>query len=75
MKQECGTCKFFEYETGPTGRKRKKEPGYCRWTLHEVKDHLPISKADFNHIITRRIMPCTTGCPAWSGAAMEGAKQ
>jgi hypothetical protein len=29
--RQCGTCKFFEWERGPTGRKRPSQPGYCRW--------------------------------------------
>lgn len=65
MKQECGTCKFFEYEVGRIGRRLRNEDGYCRWTLYELRDQLPISRLDFGHLIKKRITPCTTGCPAW----------
>ena len=33
VKRCCGTCRWFQWATGPTGRKRKAEQGECKWPL------------------------------------------
>jgi hypothetical protein len=33
IERECGTCRWFEFATGPTGRKRPAEKGHCRWPV------------------------------------------
>lgn len=32
-ERRCGTCKWFEFEVGPTGRKRPSEPGKCKYPV------------------------------------------
>lgn len=27
----CGTCEYFRFSTGPTGRRRPSEAGTCEW--------------------------------------------
>jgi len=29
--RQCGTCVFFRWATGPTGRRHTREPGDCTW--------------------------------------------
>jgi hypothetical protein len=31
LVRKCGTCALFSWSTGPTGRRRPSEKGYCGW--------------------------------------------
>ena len=33
VERRCGTCRWFKWATGPTGRRRPTQPGQCEWPV------------------------------------------